>query len=376
MAPTGDGVVFVREDGETEEIEYADLGALLNTHSVLSRLPPAMAAAGERTALFLAARPPVSIRVVTPAQPFAQAVLSASKLGARWLFAEQGSAPIDVATPLVFDAPTRMPAAMETSERPWTTPARLMALQIKRPVQLRSRPRGRGEGMTLLANTRVYGVLGELSAGSSRTGGGQWTFVVAGEERVGWLPSGTVQRATRSVASSMDAFVAGLPEAERARARTDGVIIAVEEGGGRVGGIGYIPGNEDSLIGYLPPVYGTTTPTLRAWLQHEGVLADVRSVQPQGYGTDPLLLVAWLLPRDPTHHLWEAYAMPTTGTRALTPTFTITLALPSASQRQRARVTTALRRRNQFYPFVVRGPGRLETLYTWNGTTLVPLTAN
>jgi hypothetical protein len=63
--------------------------------------------------------------------------------------------------------------------------------------------------------------------------------------------------------------------------------------------------------------------------------------------------------------------MPTQGTFAAAPAFTLTLASPAAPRRERTTVTTALRRRSTFYPFVVRGPGRTETLYTWNGTTLV-----
>lgn len=377
MAPTLDGITFVHEDGETEDIPYGELGALLNVHSVLGRIPNAVAVATEETPLFLEARPPALIRVLTPAQPFARAVLSASALGTRWFFAAQGSAPIDVTTPLVFDAQEQVPAGMTATERPWTTPVRLALLRLKRPAQLRPTPRGRGAGVTLPANTRVYGVLGELSAGSSRTGGGQWTLVVAAEGLVGWLPSGTLQRVPQSMVRSVDAFVAGLPEAERARARTEAVAVAVEESTNRFGVVAYLNGADGSVIGYVPAVGPHETPALRVWLRHEGVLADARVVQPLGYGNDHLLLVAWLLPSDPTHHHWEAYTMPAQGTLAAAPAFTITLASPAAPRRERTTVTTALRRRSTFYPFVVRGPGRLETPYTWNGTTLIPpATAN
>jgi len=373
MAPTAFGIKFMHEDGETEEIAYAELGALINVHSVLRRIRPAMAVATDETSLFLQARPPALIRVFTPAQPFARAVLQASALGARWLFAEQGSAPIDVGTPVVFDA--REPAGRATAERSWTTPARLMMLRLKRPAQLRPAPRGRGAGVTLLASTRVYAVLGELSAGASRTGGGQWTLVVASEGLVGWLPSGLLQRVPQSnpesVMRSVDAFVAGLPEAERVRVRADAVAVTVEQTSYGFGVIGYATGSEGSVLGYVPSA-NSRQPALRAWLQHEGVLADVRVVPQTSSGTGPLLLVAWLLPSDPTHHQWEAYAMPTDGVLAQAPVFTLTLPLPTAARRERVTVTTALLRRNQFYPFVVRGPGRLETLYTWNGTTLVP----
>ena len=78
-----------------------------------------------------------------------------------------------------------------------------------------------------------------------------------------------------------------------------------------------------------------------------------------------------LLKGKPNTHPNRIDAMPTDGVLTHGPAFSITLALPTASRRERVTVTTALRRQNTFYPFVVRGPGRTETLYTWNGTTLV-----
>jgi hypothetical protein len=378
VAPGGLGLVFLREDGETEEIAYADLGALLNVHSMLSRIPEAVGSSTERTELFEAAKPPSAVQVLSPAQPFARAVLSASTLGTRWFFPEQGSAPLDIATPLVFDtSAAAAPEGMAASERQWSTPARFMMFRLKRPAQLRPAPRRPPGGVMLPANTRLYGVLGELSAGPSRTGGGQWTLVVASEGLVGWLPSGTLQRVntsqtntpseSASATSSVRAFVAGLPEAERTRVGGNAVGVMVEESPSTFGVVAYAADAEGSVVGYVP----AAGPALRVWLQHEGTLADVRVVQPMGYGNDHLLLVAWLLPSDPMHHLWEAYAMPTDGVLAHGPAFSITLALPTASRRERVTVTTALRRQNTFYPFVVRGPGRTETLYTWNGTTLV-----
>lgn len=381
VAPSGAGLVFLREDGETEEIAYADLGALLNVHSMLSRIPEAVDASTERTELFEEARPPTSVQVLSPAQPFARAVLSASTLGTRWFFAEQGSAPIDVATPLVFDTSAAAAPAegMTMSERAWSTPARFMMFRLKRPAQLRAGPRRPASGVMLPANTRLYGVLGELSAGPSRTGGGQWTLVVASEGLVGWLPSGSLQRVnatlntgvTASAQPSVEAFLAALPEAERTAAQSQALGLVMERDAAGEAVVVYAPTATGSIVGVVPGHGPREVPALRAWLRHEGTLADARVVQPLGYGNDQLLLLAWLLPSDPTHHLWEAYTMPTDGLLAHEPAFSITLALPTASRRERVTVTTALRRQSSFYPFVVRGPGRTETLYTWNGTTLV-----
>jgi hypothetical protein len=176
---------------------------------------------------------------------------------------------------------------------------------------------------------------------------------------------------TASAAPSVNAFLAGLPDAERASAQSQAIALVMERDPGGDAVVVYAPSAAGSIVGVVPGHGPHEAPALRAWLRHEGTLVDARSIQAEGSGLERLLLVAWLLPSDPTHHLWEAYAMPTQGTFAAAPAFTLTLASPAAPRRERTTVTTALRRRSTFYPFVVRGPGRTETLYTWNGTTLV-----
>jgi hypothetical protein len=370
LTPTGIG--FIDYEGEIDVVPYADLGALLNPRSAAFRIPGVAQVAAITTPLAAEAGPPESVNVFSAARPLPIAALLAAQAGTTWLFAS--GAPLDATSSALVEASelaSPVPNAIRDLpriERPWSTPARLHLATLHRATALRPAPRRPAAGPVLPADTVLFAVLGELAAGPSRTGGGQWTFVVVSESLSGWLPSALVdEMSSVSPTSCMRGLVDALPESERAAARA--AVRVIDRGGAGIA-VAELP--TGTVVGYFPrPSYGAPAP-LRALVRHAGTLVDARSMGTAAYAATELLALGWSMPGDPEHTVWEVHAVPASGTDAGAPIFTTTLTPSTAPERARQTVVTALTRRRTYYPLVVRGPGRAELLYTWNGTTLTP----
>lgn len=366
MTLTYRGVGFVDQDGEVTDIPYEDLGALLDPTSAAGRVPGVTAIAAVTTALALEAGPPATISVLAPARPLPSAAMFAVENHANWIFSERAGA-ISATTSMVVADMGALPAGTTSVTRPWSTPLRVHRAHLHRASPLRPGPRGAGEGAALPAGTLLYAVLGDTGAGPSRTGGGQWTFVAVSETRMGWLPSALVRESDDvPITPSLEAFVSSFPEAERAAVR--GSTYAI---GAARGFLFVSERSGNTTVGVVPsPSYGVA-PGLRIRVTRPGSLIDAQVAGAQStYDVNPLLVLTWAVASDPAHVLVEVFAAPATGVDS-TPAFTATLASASAPARERQRVAVNLTRRGRYAPVVVRGPGRAEVLYTWNGTTLV-----
>jgi hypothetical protein len=372
MAITPTGIAFVDFQGETSEVPYAELGTLINRSSILSRVPGALDHASEHTELAEWAAPPETIGVLAEGHPLPIAALLGARAGSTWLFPAQTGAALDVVALAMPDADAARATRLggTTTTIPWSTPARLGSATLRRATALHVGPHGRPTGATLAAGSVVVMVLGDLAAGASRTGGGQWALVVASETVAGWVPSGALGASATGAIERIEAFVTALrdeqlrtaarPNVHAIRVQNDLVVIAETS-----------PGT--TRLGYFMSIDTPTSPP-RLTLTHAGTLVDVRRLSTDAGGRTPLLLVAWQLP-DATTLLWEAYAMPVGGTEAVAPVLQTTLPLPSAPPRERVTLATSITRHGTFHPLVVRGPGRTETLYTWtNGALVTPAT--
>ncbi len=360
------GLGFVGEQGVTA-VPYAALGTLIRRDSVLARVPGALDHANEQTALAHACEPPDEIDVVAEARPFAAAVLLGARTTAGWMFASPAGGLVDPAglatVSLSESAATRLGLTRTTI--PWNRPARLGSATLRRATALRTGPHGRPAGAVLPAGTAVVSVIGEVAGGASRNGGGQWTLVVASESRAGWVPSGLLDDGSSLALPRIDWFLASLPEGERAAARA--TAMAIQRGLLVLVAAESPPGSTTIDDGLTTAASHTAAPSFR--LTHEGTIADVRRTSPEAQRSATLLLVAWQLSSAPTTLQWEVYAEG--SATAETPVARFTTPLPSVPARERVTVTTAITRHGTFYPVVVRGPGRAETLYTWDGSALV-----
>lgn len=360
------GLVFVDLEGESHVAPYDALGTLMSPSSILARVPAAVAAFAATSELTVRAAPPTELVVLQPAMPLARVALLAWSLGSSWVFAD-GGAGIDLGSSVFAEAPPS-PGARATATVPWSAPGVLSAGRLRRATALRPRPRGHVEGPALPAGTAVIGVLGDLAAGPSRTSAGQWVLVVASESRAGWIPAGLFGDGIFDTSAARSAFVHALPEAQRAEAEANAILVA----------------SDQAVFATAEPTPGTSTAAflslhdgtrygVRLVVSHVGTLADARSVRTSA--SDPAathVLLGWLVPGDESRLSWELYRIPTAGgPDPGAPLLTLPLALPTAPERERVTINTALTRRGTYYPFVVRGPGRAETLYTWDGTSFV-----
>lgn len=374
MTLTDRGVGFVNEEGEVEDIAYEDLGALIDPRSAAGRVPGVAAIAAVTTQLALDAGPPESISVLTPARPLSAAALFASAQGAQWIFADPSGASVTSTTPMVVAAVgTSVPPGASSVSRPWSTPLRVRRSRLHRAAQLRPAPRRPAEGAMLPAGTVLYAVLGDTAAGASRTGGGQWTLVAVSETRVGWLPSALVRDSDApddapNAAPSIEAFVASVPEAERAAVRASCTAVEYERGLVLIAERG-----ASTLVGLVPrPGYGAV-PANRMLLTHPGHLLDVRVAgESNAFDSRLLVILTWAIEGDDGHVLLEVVPAPATGLAPGAPLFTATLASPSAAARERQSIAVGVTRRGRYAPLVVRGPGRAETRYVRSGETLIP----
>lgn len=371
MTLTGRGVGFVDEEGEVGEIPYGDLGALIDPRSAAGLVPGVAAIAAVTTQLALDAAPPTSIPVLTPARPLPSAAIFAASQEANWIFTDVSGASVTGSTPMVVAAMgTSVPPGASSVSRPWSTPLRVHRAYLHRAAQLRPVPRRPAEGAMLPAGTVLYAVLGETGAGSSRMGGGQWTLVAVSETRIGWLPSALVRDSDApNVAPSVDAFLASVPDGERAAVRASCTAIEYERGLVMVTERG-----ASTLVGLVPrPVYREPA-TNRMLLTHPGRLLDAR-VTGMLSGLDttrPLVVLTWAIEGDESHVRVEVVAVPASGMEVGAPILTLTLASPSAPPRERQSIAVSVTRRGHYAPLVVRGPGRAETRYVVSGETLIP----
>jgi hypothetical protein len=377
MTPTATGVIFNANEAGLSidylaERDFDQLGPLLNMRSMLQRIPNAVRASETATPTR------EEIRVSATPLPFARAVLDATTLGSRWLFA-----PDNTTAALVM----QVAPSPESAPCPPTPPLHVESLVLTRPAVLRADPTRLGAlatGATLPANTFVRGVVGTFRAGLSSIAPGQSVLVVASEGLVGWLPADALRQSS-SAGRAVQSFLGALPVEVRpdVHASLLGIIDVVGEGHGSVGYVVYGPHPQDSpggsVVGFVRPPADSgpgsaphddaqPQPRFSGSLLHAGTLVDARLVSLRE--GNALMLLAWSLPEDATHHQWEAYRM-ANGNLTHESVFTLTLGLPDGSDAERVIVVTELERRHVYYPFVVRGPGRSETLYTWNGTTLV-----
>lgn len=373
MTLTATGIGFVAQDGEMATVPYVDLGALIDPRSAAARVPGVAAIAAVTTQLALDAGPPASIAVLTPARPLPAAAIFAASQRASWIFADVRGTAIAAATPMVIAASTPIPDGATSVDRPWDTPLRVRRAHLHRSASLRPGRRGAGEGPPLPAGTVLYAVLGDTAAGPSRTGGGQWTFVAVSETRSGWLPSALVRDTDTEAAlaaPSIAAFVAALPEADRAPVRAS--CAAIESG------LGYVTFAErasSTLVGVVPTPEYRAAPTARFVLDHPGRLLDGRLAGVRGaMDREALVLLTWPIEGDELHGRLEIYALPASGTAPGAPILTLTLASTSAPERERQSIAIGVTRHGHYAPLTVRGPGRAEARYVWNGTTLVPET--
>jgi len=371
MTLTYSGVGFVDAEGEVREIPYVDLGALIDPTSAAGRVPGVTAIAAVTTQLALDAAPPASIAVLTLARPLPSAALFAANQGLYWIFSDVRGASVAAATPMVIAATGTLSAGTTTVDRAWSTPLRVLRTHLHRAAQLRPAPRRPAEGPMLPGGTVLYAVLGETGAGASRTGGGQWTLVAVSETRMGWLPSALVRDSEGPLPGpSVEAFLASLPEAERAAVRPTCSAIEYDRGYVLTGQRG---GN--TVIGLVPNPGYREVPATRLLLTHPGTLlaAQVAGAQ-TAVDTRSLAILTWAIEGDDAHVRVEVFAAPESGLDAGAPVLTLTLASSSAAARERQSVAVGVTRHGHYTPLVVRGPGRAETLYARNGTTLAVAT--
>lgn len=368
VAPTQTGVIFANRAASQPEREqpFEELAAVLNMQSILGRIPRAVQASMRARET----RP--RVRVTATPLPFARAVIEATARGSRWLFAPEGVSSIDATTELVMElAPALGGASQESApsreRQELTAQLHVESLVLTRPTQLRALPDGAPGGVMLPTHTFVRGVVGTFSAALSSVEPGQYVLVVASEGLVGWLPAEAV-RHVPTAGHVIQTFIEALPT--EGRPGIFGVIEVVGEGFLSAGHIVYGAHAGGSVVGLVraPDELGHADARFSGSLHHPGMLVDARLVSLRDGNS--LMLLAWLLPGDATHHHWEAHRL-TENSLAQESLFSITLGLPEGPPEERVLVATELERRRVYYPFVVRGPGRSETLYTWNGTTLV-----
>lgn len=366
LSPTGVGLVDWQ--GESAEIPYAHLGTLLNPSSAVMRVPGVAALAAIETPLAERAGPPDTITVALPARPIGAAALAVARSaeGGGWLFPAQIGGGLDVSASAVLEAPpatgVRPPGSAE--ERPWSTPLRVDARALRRATPLRPGPRRPPSGDALPRGTAVWAILGDTSAGPSRTGAGQWTLVAASEGLVGWVPSGAIGRSgSPDALRSLDLVRAALPEAERS---AETIVVSVTGGIGT----GFVALAQPPGATVVGLVAGYPS-ALRAIVRGSGRLLDAWRVRTSPSSTAELLVTRWLRPEDAGLSRLLAHAVPASGTECGAPVLDVTLPGPDAPARERVTVAIELTRRGTYYPLVLRGPGRGETLHTWSGTALV-----
>jgi hypothetical protein len=372
VVPGADGLVFQHPvEGTLMTVPYADLGRLMNPSSILAEIPHALDSRELETRLWEDARPPETVSVLADALPLAHAALRAGRIGSANLRPADGGASLGTSSRFspVIDAADPAPIAARFGttvvEQPWTWPqARVRFVALHRPTRLRARAEGQPFGPMLPRRTVVAAISADLTEGRSRSEGfGEWAFAVASMELSGWLPAAVLSRDVDVALGNVDALVETLPEDVRAHALSHAAVIAVEP---------FVVVVAEERPGETVLGAFEQNGALRLVTRHRGTFPDVRLTYAEAARETPLLVVGWPRPGDETSAEWEVHALPAALPETpAAPLLTLTLPSSAAHARDRATISTAVTRRRVFHPIVVRGPRREQTLYTWDGGTLV-----